>query len=115
MSQPPNEQQPSPSEARPVLSGVLRGLKFGGFVGAAFWGLLFALSLLVMAFVPRAREDIDVSDPLAIARLLGGTLGGLLITAFYGAMAGATVMGIGAAIAARRAGVGQNPAENADK
>jgi len=113
------EQFPHISRTRVTLAGMWRGAKFGALVGSVIVGCLGAL-MFVASLLIAGIADTDVSRPSELVSALGGFAVGLLLSAIYGAVAGAIIVGLREAIRFRPHGplehqVSHTPQEMGDR
>jgi len=75
---------------KPRILNALDGAKFGAKVGLAIALLVEAVCLIVIAFDPFIRAKVLERSGGAL-QIVGGTIAGFALIAFYGAATGAIV------------------------
>ena len=106
----PAEGEPGHNPLTPKLASIRgefwRGAKFGARICAAMLGVIAVIVWAVFVAVVLVRSWQLGLDPLSVvggwqrvAQGIGLTLGAILLTSFYAAIAGSLIMGVAAVLA----------------
>lgn len=90
--------------SKALVAGLLRGAKFGAVVAAGVMAPLAAVGWCIALWSPQSRER-EFSNALDVAKVVGSTVGGLVVAACWGALVGSVIMAIGEVARHRRSTV----------
>jgi hypothetical protein len=100
-----SDPQPPQSIVGALRAGAIRGFWFGGRVAGVIVGTIAVAGVVMKLLVPNLfpRQDRIDSIP-GLLNVVRGAVGGTLVCAMWGALCGAIVMGVSAALGYRRSG-----------
>jgi hypothetical protein len=104
--QPPrasDDRPPPRPHGRAIRSETWRGAKFGAVLAGGIMAAIVLVGAAILLCVGWAEGRLFVKpiSPYLVGRFVGGMTAAILLTAFYGAVCGAVIMGVAAAVRKR--------------